>query len=496
MSGGFGKKSFEQTFGILFSVLFFVLVFQTMTAEAIGLSPPQIILGEVENGEANYLSMNLVRGIGENGDIVIAVEKRGGHAVFVQGEETVTISSDQRLVTYNFIFSPEITETGDYELKIDFFPEPEPAGDLSGSAGVTIRAGITGVVTYSIASISGGGGGGGGGGGSSLPRRQEEPEDEEEEILTIEEPEVSSEVNEDEIIETESVPETILSNEPESESQTNEDLTEDKQVDWQDVTVFFENFNTNDILYDFNHDGVVNVQDLSILVFNWTSREKIVRGLSPVMAGPPSHEDEVVFRFQLANKDTQKFDVILASTTNENLPLNDYLTFYLLVDTGVSGINATDLEIQYDPEKLKFIQSNIIGSVFDVFPSLPHETEAGHLIFLGATTESFIGTNGFLAAFDLEPISDGETNLDFLKIVAFRNEGESIKDPVSLGLSGIIKKNIEISPVVASQDLQAEKTEKYESRKKSFFIWLFIIILILDLFTALVLYWHKKIKKI
>jgi hypothetical protein len=487
MLGGFGKTNFGQTFGILFSVLFFVLFFRVTTAEAIGLSPPQIMLGEIESGETHFLSMNLVRGIGEIGDMVIAVEKRGGHAAFVQGEETVTILSDQRLVAYNFVFSPEITEAGDYELKIDFFPESEPSDDLSGSAGVTIRAGITGVVTYSIASISGGGG------GSSSPHRQEE------ETPIVEEPEVSLEIDEDEIIETESIPEISPTSElesDESESQINEDLNEDEQVDLQEIETFFQNLDTNNVLVDFNHDGIVNAQDLSIMVFNWTSREKIVRGLPPVVAGPPTGEDKVTFRFQLADKDTQKFDVILASTANENIQPNNYLTFYLLVDTGVSGINATDLEIQYDPKKLKFIQSNIIGSVFDVFPSLPHETEAGHLNFLGATTESFIGTNGFLATFDFEPISDGETNLDFLKIVAFRNEGESIKDPVSLGLSGIIKKNIEISSVVASQDLPAEKTEKPESRKKSFFIWLFIIILILDFFTALVLYRHKKIKKI
>jgi len=299
----------------------------------------------------------------------------------------------------------------------------------------------------------------------------------------------------------ETTPVSELKTKEESGVQMKEDLTGDGVVGEQDIVVFLKNFNTKNDLADLNHDGVVDAQDLSISVFHWTARKKVARGISPVAVGPPHSEDGVIFHFQVDARDTQKFDVILASSTDENERKNDYLTFYLLVDTGINGINTADLEIQYDSERLKFVQSDVTASFFDIFPSLPHESESGHLRFLGASSEGFAGTNGFLARLDFLPILGGETRLDFLKVLAFKNQGDA-EDVEVLGLRGTLNKITEIPPPEVSRSFSMSggnllREKESEFLLKKCFFWIFILILILDVFAVTI--WRrlsKKLKKI
>ncbi|HLD17884.1 MAG TPA: GC-type dockerin domain-anchored protein [Patescibacteria group bacterium] len=516
MSGVFYRKIIGKGIGLFLSVLFFVFFFRVVVVEAIGLSPPKIDLGEMQNGEQHALSMNLIRGIGEVGDLRIAIEKRGEGGAFVEGEDVLILSENQNLVPYSFVFHPENVEAGDHEFKIDFFPESEDPDSIDGSAGVVIRAGITGVVTYRIAPAPSGGGGG----GSSYLNQENETEGEEivekteetsavavvEEVPGTEELESSPEIGKDqEETETktskETTPVSELKTKEESGVQMKEDLTGDGVVGEQDIVVFLKNFNTKNDLADLNHDGVVDAQDLSISVFHWTARKKVARGISPVAVGPPHSEDGVIFHFQVDARDTQKFDVILASSTDENERKNDYLTFYLLVDTGINGINTADLEIQYDSERLKFVQSDVTASFFDIFPSLPHESESGHLRFLGASSEGFAGTNGFLARLDFLPILGGETRLDFLKVLAFKNQGDA-EDVEVLGLRGTLNKITEIPPPEVSRSFSMSggnllREKESEFLLKKCFFWIFILILILDVFAVTI--WRrlsKKLKKI
>ena len=133
-------------------------------------------------------------------------------------------------------------------------------------------------------------------------------------------------------------------------------------------------------------------------------------GPPPFAPGPPLLTDDATVYFQKASE-SGKYQFIL---TSANIPGDsDSLALYVLIDTGPSGVLATDMTLRFDPTVLRYSGSSMVGSVFPITQILDGYAESGALRFASISGMPFIGTRGYMATLYFQPMKHGPAALAF-----------------------------------------------------------------------------------
>lgn len=516
-------KPLHETFFLtrIFCFLFWILVLflPHRNVLALGLYSPTIALGEVEAGNDYTGTFRVVREAGEvgTGSLSVDVEITGDQWIAVTSEESFVMESDENAYDYSFLFSPNAAYTGDYQIHFVF--SLTPSGTQDGSAGALVRAGVEGTLTYSMTTSSETGAGSvssgqgtssSSGTGTSSGSSDSEPEDEgasSQEGITDEEGKEGTQTSDSseqiEVSEgSESETETIWTGdgtEGSTESaETGDGTVQESQtasgsdtVDFQDVAEFmgfYGHTGSGSSVYDFDGGGSIDLSDLSMLVSQWTSDEGRFTGLPPVESGEPLLEDAILFKFQVAHEDREKFSVILSSA---HKTADDEVAMYVLVDTGQGGVNTADLVIDYDTEQLRFLDADLEGSIFSIFRSKPQEIESGKISLTAATPWSFVGTNGFVATLYFSLIAKGEAALRFEEIEAYGEEAYEPEQVIGTDLIGMVDKKSAPPSDTAEEDDTAEQIPSYFFQI-NFLEIILLLILLMDTIALWILYRDTK----
>ena len=432
---------------------------------AFGLSPPEVeITRTLYSSTTVTESVGLQRGEGEVGTLVFSVSFHGECDGCVTGENTVIIGPAADSVEYEFSVSPgaEIY-SGDYRQYIAFLLDLDSGEDGSGNA---VQRGVTATIKFTVSGGPNDGGGGSGGGGSSsggsggtdagttAPPATD---------TTVGEPTADTSLSEtpDETVlpetdvPSESAPVPLFPSPPVGERdeeiggptapgidedpaspEFSFDLNGDGSVDESDSLALVDAYfaGTCSSACDANGDGTFDLADISLLAER-IAPDGRVREIPPVLPGPPLAEDLTRLYFE-EGSEVGQYQFSLAAGDKQP---EDLVTFYLLADTGPSGIQTADVTFRYDPAALNLVDVSIVGSIFPHLRGAFKEDGLGSIRFVGATNDPFVGTRGYVAAFQFRPIKAGETTLAFGNAITTSANGTDLIPAITLDLSGTLR---------------------------------------------------------
>lgn len=516
------KKQFRRLMLTGGACLAFFLLFQTPSAQAVGLLGPVIDFDEVEIGEEYEGSFRLSRQDHDSeATMLFDVSFRGEDAGGVSGPAVAYLYQGGSSGLYEFTFTPT-QEVNNPKLYITFTPYQELGVVSSGSA---IVWSVSGTVHYEIGTPDvvapppappDTGGGGGGGGGSVSPGVADDGEDDDEGDDGGEDPEepegeggggdegsgtgtgtgTTSPGEEPDEGSATSEPGGTLTTEPLEEPEEEEvdlweesgmvvvtegdgeiiereearttttedteniyDLNKDGVVDLLDTSEVYRTLSSDTMKADFNNDGEVDARDLSELIHHYDGEEVSKITEAPVESTPPQEDDEVTFYFEVPETSTPAFAVALTSVYT--IP-QDFIKAHVLVDTGPDGINVADIDIHFDAKQIDFSHANIGGSIFTIFQSYPKEIDTGKIHILGTSPERFVGSRGYIGTLYFEPREAGDTYLSFVRYQAYKESGEKPQEVKARDLFGYVNIRTEEKSGVEQQGSLEKKTSVEE----------------------------------
>lgn len=463
--------------GIACGVVF--VLFGTQSVSAFGLSPPEVHLAQtLTSSTSSVETVRLQRGASDTGSLFFEVDLHGQCDACIQGASYIIMPSTADAVEYQFTVSSTSTlATGSYVEYIAFTLVRD--GETADGTRVGVVQGVTATVRFSVTGTttttsSGGGGGGGssrrsssstssgtdvddsgddGSGGTSdsdsadgttgteshtdgASAADEGSDDGEAEGDADDgdggDDSASSEAAEgdaDDGGEADSGATGDAAASGDSDAARDGAVASvaaestaiasasgsDGQASIADVAARFAAYVTGQCNggCDADGDGAVTFADIVRYAADAAIDDDRPTALPPIAPGPPLPTDDVVFYFQPGDV-YGGFDFVLASV--EETDADDYVTFYLLVDTGPSGIIAADVAFTYDPESMRFVGFDTVGSVFAMAET---SSGAGEVRFSGISSASFAGTRGYLASVQFEPLQEGESALVFTEVEAY-----------------------------------------------------------------------------
>ncbi len=423
---------------------------------AFGLSPPEVTVSRTLSSSSSVReTVGLQRGDGEVGALVFGVGFHGECGGCVTGENTIVMGPDQDAVEYEFVVSPGADiETGDYRQYIAFLlTDVSGSGDGSGNA---VQRGVTATVRFSVRGRSSGGGNptGGGGGGITQEPTPSTP------TTTPTTPSTNttttdgtggsiaqipadtgssgssgsfgSDTGFTETTGTPSVPQAPVAIPPlvpagptGSSSQegapasgaacdnagSSLDRNGDGSQDSADVAALMNEYlgATCARTCDLNADCAFTLLDIAAAAELIGAPKDAAPAVPPVMPGPALATERETFYFEEGSA-VGKYEFVLAA--DEKTP-DDLVTFYLLADTGPSGVRAADVTFRYDTDVLDLIGVSTLGSIFPYVRGEYGKAGAGSIRFIGASDVAFSGTRGYVAAFQFRPKRETTTSLAF-----------------------------------------------------------------------------------
>jgi len=109
--------------------------------------------------------------------------------------------------------------------------------------------------------------------------------------------------------------------------------------------------------------------------------------------------------------------LLAQQNTEETDPINENGVFsiYMLVDTGDNPINAADISVEYDANKIELENIRYDSSLFTVWHRipLPEEDNLGTITLTGAAPDAFQGSQGILMEMQFSRILSGPFTLKF-----------------------------------------------------------------------------------
>ncbi len=365
---------------------------------------------------------------------VISVQFVGACIPCLHGASTLTFAIGEISKQYNFTVTNESLAIGSYESYVQFI-EPLNSYTGSGNVGITVSSGVSKVVRFSVSigstpppappappappvTV------GGGGGRTTLPKIKAEPATLPVIIVPDIKPTLPVIIVPD-IEPTEPVHPltTILWRPPQKPTIKSRSIT------------FLQYFSgTCDATCDVNDDGFVDFADVvtEYVILQNKSLPKAT-GTPPILAGAPNIKEGVRLYLQ-EGKLTGKYDFTLASVPTV---IDDTVTFYVMVDTGPTGIIAVESFIQFDPTVLSFIDMDSVGSIFQSTFLANDQIESGVLRLAGVTNTPFIGTNGYIAALRFKPLREGSASLTIINASVYQYEHENPEAIILQGIDGI-----------------------------------------------------------
>ncbi len=107
----------------------------------------------------------------------------------------------------------------------------------------------------------------------------------------------------------------------------------------------------------------------------------------------------------------------------EEITVDSGVTISVIIDAD-TRINALDLEISYEREKLKFLSFNNAGSIIDFWQAKPALIEEGRLHLSGGIMSGFAGAKGQIIKLSFTAIGSGTAKLDFVKKYIYLANGK------------------------------------------------------------------------
>lgn len=465
-------------------------------ADAVGLSPPEFDMGTIAVGSTASDTLRLQRGTDDVGTFFFEVSTYGECAGCIQGAEYIILPADSNAVTYDFTVAPTSnTAAGSYSRYIKFviYTDTEDAD----GAQTTVSQGVTATVHFTVTAAPpvddddedepSSGGGGGGSGRFVRPGAEAEDDVADDTPVPTEDPaedptgteplvpDMGTDTDTDTDTEPDepAMPTDASQDTPDDVSDTGEDTTTESgssggsfargtessgssetggfgtggTIDAEPVSVtpagegvdgiaIYESFvsRTCDASCDVDGDGDVDFADAVSAMLSWDGEDVRPPATPPISALAPTEDsDEVAFSFELGSA-VGEFDFVLANS--HAATVDDALTFYLLVDTGRSGIAAADITLTFDTTTLGFLGVDTVGSIFPQTHLDMTEYDSGLLRFTAVRNSSFVGTRGYLASFQFRPRQEDTSGLRFERVTAYRENGSEITSIVSEDLFG------------------------------------------------------------
>ncbi|MEI6510820.1 MAG: hypothetical protein WCO25_02140 [Candidatus Uhrbacteria bacterium] len=420
---------------------------------AFGLSPPEVTVSRTLSSSSSVReTVGLQRGDGEVGALVFEVGFHGECGGCVTGENTIVMGPDQDAVEYKFVVSPGADiETGDYRQYIAFLlTDVSGSGDGSGNA---VQRGVTATVRFSVRARGSGGGNptGGGGGGITQEPTPSTP------TTTPTTPSTNTTTTDGtggSIAQTPAdtgssgsfgsdtgftdttgtpsvsqapvvVPTVTPAGPTGSVSQEgapasgaacdNAGFSLDRNGDGiqgsADVTTLMSEYlgATCALTCDLNADCAFTLLDIAAAAELVGAPKDAAPSVPPVTPGPALATEQETFYFEEGGA-LGKYEFVLAAA--EKTP-DDLVTFYLLADTGPSGVRAADVTFRYDTDVLDLVDVSTLGSIFPYVRGEYGKAGAGSIRLIGASDVAFSGTRGYVAAFQFRPKREATTSLEF-----------------------------------------------------------------------------------
>lgn len=241
------------------------------------------------------------------------------------------------------------------------------------------------------------------------------------------------------------------------------DVNDDGVVDTTDMNVLLEYFESYpDLSVDYNLDGEVDLQDFSFMLTALNDAGNLSDAYAPPQAGEivgdsvyasrfvvgePLAQDQVVFRFEGEDTGSGLFQAIPVSF--RYAIRDDLVIVHALVDTGPSGLQASDVTFTYDADLLELEDVYRDDSVFSIWASQPYEVSEGRIRFVAGTPNVFIGSNGYIATFEFVWKQDGLVFINYLAESVALLPNAAWLSFSSVDLAGWLKKPVAIFSVEA-----------------------------------------------
>lgn len=387
---------------------------------ASGMSPIAFEYSDLTPTSTVSESILILRALGEEGSLSFAVKFYGDCTDCISGEDSLVIASDDDRTQYSFSLTPGNLPSGTYREYIAF--SSSPSDDGAEGIGSSIVQGVTLTLYFSVinpsdSSPSGPNGGGNSGGGISTSPSEASPfvpppsavpsTPAASTSLPVVSPSLDSvEPEAPQLIPSLSVGRP-LNPVPQKVSQKDVvfsyDYNLDGFVDSRDVPAFFDDYFLRYCTHrcDVDNNDSVDLKDLVAFV---RFLRIGVRDDVPLAFGPSLQEDTIIFYVEKGYEEGKYQFVLTSAPTQQS---GDTLALNIYVDTGPSGVLATNMALRFDPTVLHFIGSSSENSVFPITQSLSSFVDSGSLHLLGVSPVSFIGTHGYVATVYFQPLRSG-----------------------------------------------------------------------------------------
>jgi hypothetical protein len=167
----------------------------------------------------------------------------------------------------------------------------------------------------------------------------------------------------------------------------------------------------------------------------------------PVRSGAPHATDNVSLSFILGDV-VGEYDFRLTQMNTD--PDQNLVTFYLIADTGETGLFASDICVTYDSSAMQFVGVNTIGSIFS-YTEQWNDAEAIH--FRGITHDAFIGTQGYVAAFQFSPVREGNASLIFRDVALYQADTSASIALAMRDIQGVFMRSLQSADSEASDSI-------------------------------------------
>lgn len=397
-----------------------------LLATGASFSPPVLAVGTnnsdtyidepMQFGETYDAHVRIARSPGETGTLYFNVSFSGDCSGCIDGDDYFVLEEDLIGDYYEFTVNPDSAPSGDYVSTMTFLQSMDSS--VEGGASVGVQTGVNCLVHFSYVNPNEEAEEDSSGGSSGSRRASTESDTTEAIDESDTSTEQASEVSDDSVETTPSSSEeaNTESNNPSSDEATTDSflsilvadttvvLTQEVYEDY--LQAFLSGHDTN--VPDINKDGLVSLADLVLLsrLLPSSALDSLNVSQPPVQAGPPLSEDTVVLRYQ-KGQEAGRYRFVLASDQSGS---KDLLTFYALVDTGPAGVLALDAVFHYDPSAFSLVGMNTTGSVFPVQQALAGYND-GTVHLLALAQQPFIGTNGYIATLQFQPLEKGSVSL-------------------------------------------------------------------------------------
>lgn len=187
--------------------------------------------------------------------------------------------------------------------------------------------------------------------------------------------------------------------------------------------------------------------------------------------------------------------VFIKGPTSALAPGSEF-TVSVLVDVE-NPINAFDLEVTYEKDKLEFLNSDNTDSIVDIWQSPPSILPNGNIGFGGGILKAFHGERGLIIKLSFKALRPGEPKMTFVKNNLYIADGKGTEISASaVNFSLSVKESGKVvstpttpfkpteSDIIIKQELETFKSNLFWERISTPLLYFVGIIFVILVFTV------------